>query len=111
MYADIFPRMSSSIGGWFAERDLHDTASHELHHPVHIYTRNLHTRAHTLNTPCFFFLIPPFTPHVVFSDGGVEGSCLMNTLQPGTALVCSGYCLYSSSCMFVLTMGAGTHGN
>lgn len=40
----------------------------------------------------------------------VEGSCLMNTLQPGTALVASGYCLYSSSCIFVLTLGAGTHG-
>ena len=32
------------------------------------------------------------------------------THQPGTALVASGYCLYSSSCMFVLTLGAGTHG-
>lgn len=44
------------------------------------------------------------------SDGTAEGACLLNTLQPGTALVASGYCLYSSSCMFVLTMGAGTHG-
>ena len=34
----------------------------------------------------------------------------MNTLQPGTALVASGYCLYSSSVMFVVTLGAGTHG-
>ena len=44
------------------------------------------------------------------SDGTAEGACLLNTLQPGTALVASGYCLYSSSCMFVLTIGAGTHG-
>ena len=43
-------------------------------------------------------------------ESRVEGSCLMNTLQPGTALVASGYCLYSSSCIFVLTLGAGTHG-
>ena len=35
---------------------------------------------------------------------------LHDTHQPGTALVASGYCLYSSSCMFVLTLGAGTHG-
>ncbi len=28
----------------------------------------------------------------------------------GSALVASGYCLYSSSCMFVFTVGAGTHG-
>ena len=36
--------------------------------------------------------------------------CLANTLQAGTSLVASGYCLFSSSCVFVLTLGAGTHG-
>ena len=44
------------------------------------------------------------------ADGTAEGVCLVNTLQPGTSLVASGYCLYSSSCIFVLTIGAGTHG-
>jgi len=42
--------------------------------------------------------------------GNTDAQCLLNTLQPGTALVASGYCLYSSSCIFVLTLGAGTHG-
>jgi len=43
-------------------------------------------------------------------SNSVEANCLLNTLQPGTSLVASGYCLYSSSCMFVFTLGAGTHG-
>jgi len=46
----------------------------------------------------------------VLDEGAVEGSCLMNTLQPGTSLVASGYCLYSSSVIFVLTVGAGVDG-
>jgi len=33
--------------------------------------------------------------------------CLAATLQPGTSLVASGYCLYSSSTFFCLTLGAG----
>ena len=33
--------------------------------------------------------------------------CLAATLQPGTSLVASGYCLYSSSCFFALTLGDG----
>jgi len=40
----------------------------------------------------------------------IEGNCLLNTLQPGTALAAAGYCLYSSSCIFIFTVGAGTHG-
>jgi hypothetical protein len=47
---------------------------------------------------------------VLDGDGAVEGSCLMNTLQPGDSLVASGYCLYSSSCMFVFTVGSGLQG-
>ena len=47
---------------------------------------------------------------VLDDDGAVEGSCLMNTLQPGDSLVASGYCLYSSSCMFVFTVGSGLQG-
>jgi len=39
-----------------------------------------------------------------------EAQCLANTLQPGTNLVAAAYCLYSSSCFFVLTLGAGTYG-
>jgi len=36
--------------------------------------------------------------------------CLQNTLKPGTDLIASGYCLYSSSCFFVVTLGAGVYG-
>eukprot|EP00281_Chroomonas_sp_CCMP1168_P023521 CAMPEP_0206229256 /NCGR_PEP_ID=MMETSP0047_2-20121206/9600_1 /ASSEMBLY_ACC=CAM_ASM_000192 /TAXON_ID=195065 /ORGANISM="Chroomonas mesostigmatica_cf, Strain CCMP1168" /LENGTH=441 /DNA_ID=CAMNT_0053652543 /DNA_START=35 /DNA_END=1360 /DNA_ORIENTATION=- len=44
-------------------------------------------------------------------DGGtVDQSCIFNTLQPGSSLVASGYCLYSSSCMFVFTVGNGVNG-
>merc|ERR550537_1942641 len=39
-----------------------------------------------------------------------EARCLMNTLQPGTSLVASGYALYSSSTFFVFSFGAGVHG-
>jgi fructose-1,6-bisphosphatase I len=33
--------------------------------------------------------------------------CLFNSLQPGTQLKAAGYCLYSSSCFFCLTLGNG----
>merc|ERR1719399_1259518 len=36
--------------------------------------------------------------------------CLLKTLQPGRALVASGYCMYSSSTILVLTMGNGVNG-
>merc|ERR1712146_772366 len=36
--------------------------------------------------------------------------CLVQTLQPGTNLVCAGYCLYSSSTHFVFTYGDGVNG-
>lgn len=39
-----------------------------------------------------------------------EARCLANTLQAGDNLVAAAYCLYSSSTMFVLTLGAGTYG-
>jgi fructose-1,6-bisphosphatase I len=38
-----------------------------------------------------------------------EAQCLANTLQPGTNLVASAYCLYSSSTFFVLTLGCGVY--
>eukprot|EP00542_Grammatophora_oceanica_P016514 CAMPEP_0194027652 /NCGR_PEP_ID=MMETSP0009_2-20130614/1768_1 /TAXON_ID=210454 /ORGANISM="Grammatophora oceanica, Strain CCMP 410" /LENGTH=411 /DNA_ID=CAMNT_0038666793 /DNA_START=132 /DNA_END=1367 /DNA_ORIENTATION=- len=38
-----------------------------------------------------------------------EANCLANTLQPGTNLVASAYCLYSSSTFFVLTLGNGVY--
>jgi fructose-1,6-bisphosphatase I len=37
----------------------------------------------------------------------VSEQCLAATLQPGNSLVASGYCLYSSSTFFCLTIGAG----
>jgi fructose-1,6-bisphosphatase I len=39
-----------------------------------------------------------------------ELTCLQNTMQPGANLVASGYCMYSSSCMMVLTTGKGVNG-
>lgn len=40
-------------------------------------------------------------------ETSVSEQCLSATLQPGSSLVCSGYCLYSSSTFFALTLGAG----
>ncbi|DBB05877.1 hypothetical protein WJX82_010075 [Trebouxia sp. C0006] len=37
-------------------------------------------------------------------------NCLLNTCQPGSALLTAGYCLYSSSTIFVLTTGKGVYG-
>lgn len=39
-----------------------------------------------------------------------ELTCLYNTMQPGSNLVAAGYCMYSSSCMMVLTTGSGVNG-
>lgn len=39
-----------------------------------------------------------------------ELTCLYNTMQPGSNLVVAGYCMYSSSCMMVLTTGDGVNG-
>lgn len=39
-----------------------------------------------------------------------ELTCLYNTMQPGSNLVAAGYCMYSSSCMMVLTTGTGVNG-
>lgn len=49
----------------------------------------------------------------VTADDGLSEQdlkCLENTLKPGTDLVASGYCLYSSSCFFVFTIGSGVYG-
>lgn len=34
-------------------------------------------------------------------------NCVMNVCQPGNALKCAGYVLYSSASIFVLTIGDG----
>ncbi|CAN0125270.1 unnamed protein product [Heterosigma akashiwo] len=39
-----------------------------------------------------------------------ELECLMQTLQPGDNLVAAGYCMYSSSTIFVVTFGDGLNG-
>lgn len=36
--------------------------------------------------------------------------CLVQTMQPGKNLVAAGYCMYSSSCMMVITTGKGVNG-
>lgn len=47
--------------------------------------------------------------HCDLDDTGELTNCLINTLKPGDALVASGYCLYSSSVFFCLTLGAGVN--
>lgn len=37
-------------------------------------------------------------------------NCVMNVCQPGNCLLASGYCLYSSSTILVLTVGKGVYG-
>eukprot|EP00188_Purpureofilum_apyrenoidigerum_P001817 Plantae.Rhodophyta-Purpureofilum_apyrenoidigerum.ctg20456.p1 GENE.Plantae.Rhodophyta-Purpureofilum_apyrenoidigerum.ctg20456~~Plantae.Rhodophyta-Purpureofilum_apyrenoidigerum.ctg20456.p1 ORF type:complete len:415 (+),score=86.34 Plantae.Rhodophyta-Purpureofilum_apyrenoidigerum.ctg20456:26-1246(+) len=39
-----------------------------------------------------------------------KAACLVQTMQPGKNLVAAGYCMYSSSCMLVLTTGHGVNG-
>jgi len=52
-------------------------------------------------------------PDRVLQDGvlqdGVTPACDDDFLQPGTAQVAAGYCLYGPSTMLVLTTGHGTH--
>jgi fructose-1,6-bisphosphatase I len=49
----------------------------------------------------------PEDPEGCDVSSSVSQACLTSTLQPGSALVASGYCLYSSSTFFTLTIGAG----
>jgi len=37
-------------------------------------------------------------------------TCVTNVCQPGSNLLCSGYCMYSSSTVLVLTIGHGVYG-
>lgn len=37
-------------------------------------------------------------------------NCIINVCQPGRALKCAGYCLYSTSTIFVVTIGNGVFG-
>jgi len=47
---------------------------------------------------------PPFVP------SSPPKNCVVNVCQPGDALLAAGYCLYSSSVNFVLTVGRGVWG-
>jgi len=40
----------------------------------------------------------------------VEEKCVMNVCQPGSNLLCAGYCMYSSSTILVITIGQGVYG-
>jgi fructose-1,6-bisphosphatase I len=42
-------------------------------------------------------------------SGKALSECLVNTLRPGSSLVAAGYCLYSSSVFFCLTLGTGVN--
>lgn len=37
-------------------------------------------------------------------------NCILNVCQPGSSLLAAGYCLYSSSTVFVITVGDGVYG-
>lgn len=37
-------------------------------------------------------------------------NCVINVCQPGSSLLAAGYCLYSSSTVFVITVGDGVYG-
>lgn len=39
----------------------------------------------------------------------VEQRCIVNVCQPGSNLLAAGYCMYSSSVIFVLTVGTGVY--
>ncbi|KAL0336795.1 UNVERIFIED_CONTAM: Fructose-1,6-bisphosphatase, chloroplastic [Sesamum calycinum] len=39
--------------------------------------------------------------------GNVEQRCVVNVCQPGNNLLAAGYCMYSSSVIFVITLGKG----
>ncbi|URE43759.1 Fructose-1,6-bisphosphatase [Musa troglodytarum] len=41
--------------------------------------------------------------------GQVEQKCVVNVCQPGNNLLAAGYCMYSSSVIFVLTVGKGVY--
>ena len=46
--------------------------------------------------------------HVQLDD--VEKACIVNVCQPGSNLLAAGYCMYSSSCIMVLSVGDGVYG-
>lgn len=46
---------------------------------------------------------------LVPENGDPVQACVARALRPGTSLLAAGYCLYSSSCHLVLSLGAGTH--
>lgn len=52
---------------------------------------------------------PDFTCPIEDEDGNPAVECLVSTLQPGSSLVAAGYCLYSSSVFFCLTLGDGVN--
>mmetsp|Transcript_10004 Transcript_10004/g.20271 ORF Transcript_10004/g.20271 Transcript_10004/m.20271 type:complete len:324 (+) Transcript_10004:77-1048(+) len=48
--------------------------------------------------------------HMSSDMSSEELRCLTGTLQPGSNLVCAGYCMYSSSTMMVISLGDGVNG-
>ena len=43
-------------------------------------------------------------------EGVVQEKCITNVCQPGNNLLAAGYCMYSSSCILMLTVGHGVYG-
>jgi len=62
-----------------------------------------------VTTGSIFGVYAPGACEIKDTDSAEEtlANCLTNSLQSGEALVAAGYCMYSSSCVFVLTTGDG----
>jgi fructose-1,6-bisphosphatase I len=43
-------------------------------------------------------------------EATVQENCVVNVCQPGSNLLCAGYCMYSSSVILVLSIGKGVYG-
>lgn len=50
------------------------------------------------------------TPDDMADPTKMMQNCIVNVCQPGSGLLAAGYCLYSSSVIFMLSIGNGCHG-
>ena len=50
------------------------------------------------------------TPDDMADPEKMMQNCVVNVCQPGSGLLAAGYCLYSSSVIFMLSIGNGCHG-
>lgn len=65
-----------------------------------------------ISTGSIFGIYDPIDGCSVEGDNAEEilDKCVLNVCQPGSRLLASGYCMYSSSTVFVITVGHGVFG-